>query len=170
MEGFRQISPEELEVNPFTLILKDWMLITAGPTDDFNTMTAGWGGLGALWGKNAAFAFVRPTRYTYEFLEKYDNFTLAFFEEKHKQALQLLGSKSGRDGDKVAESGLTPLPGILLNTTNFAEACLILECRKIYFQDFDPANFLDSGIEDWYSQKDYHRFYVGEVVNILVGE
>jgi flavin reductase (DIM6/NTAB) family NADH-FMN oxidoreductase RutF len=167
MHEFKRIEPEEILVNPFHLVLKDWMLITAGPPDEFNTMTAGWGGLGALWSRNVAFCVVRPVRYTYEFLEREENFTLSWFEEHHRPALQLLGAKSGRDGDKVAESGLTPIAGILPRTTAFAEACMVLECRKIYFQDIDPANFLDPKIEEWYPDKDYHRLYVGEIVNVL---
>ena len=165
---FRKIDPQELSVNPFNLILKENMLITAGPPDSFNTMTAGWGGLGALWSRNVAFCVVRPVRYTYEFLEREESFTLTWFEEQHRPALQLLGTKSGRDSDKVTESGLTPIAGTLPRTTAFAEARLIMECRKIYAQDIDPKCFLDPKIEDWYPEKDYHRFYVGEIINCLV--
>jgi flavin reductase (DIM6/NTAB) family NADH-FMN oxidoreductase RutF len=166
--AFKQVDPQELSLNPFKLVLKDNMLITAGPPESFNTMTAGWGGLGALWSRNVCFCVIRPVRYTYEFMEREENFTLTFFEEEHRPALELLGSKSGRDGDKVAESGLTPIPGILPRTTAFAEARMIFECRKIYFQDLDPAGFLDPKIEDMYPQKDYHRLYVGEILHCLV--
>ena len=166
--GFRKIDPKELQLNPFSLVLKDWFLVTAGPMDSFNTMTAGWGGLGAMWSKDVVYIVIRPTRYTYEFLEKNDTFTCAFFDDEYKPALQLLGSKSGRDGDKVAESGLTPVEGTLEGTTSFAEARMVMECRKLYIQNLDPAGFLDPKIEEWYPQKDYHRLYIGEIVNCLV--
>ena len=165
--AFRKVDPKELQLNPFSLILQDWFLVTAGPMESFNTMTAGWGGLGAMWSRDVVYIVIRPTRYTYEFLEKNDIFTLSFFDDEYKPALQLLGSKSGRDTEKVAESGLTPMEGMLIGATSFAEARLVMECRKLYFQDLEPANFLDPKIEDWYPQKDYHRLYVGEIVNCL---
>lgn len=165
---FTKIDPEELQLKPFKLILKDWMLITAGPPDSYNTMTGGWGGLGALWGKHICWCVIRPQRYTYEFMEREQSFTLSFFEEQYRPALELCGSKSGRDIDKAAAAGLTPIAGTLPGTTSFAEARMVVECRKIYFQDIDPRNFLDPSIHEWYPEKDYHRLYVGEVVNCLV--
>ena len=164
---FRRITTDEVIVNPFKLILRDWMLITAGPPDACNSMTAGWGGLGALWSRDIAFCVVRPVRHTYEFLEANSSFTLCFFEEQYKEALQFCGSKSGRDvPDKARAAGLTPIPGSLPATTVFPEASLVFECRKIYYQDLDPALFLDPKIEDWYPQKDYHRLYVGEILAV----
>ncbi len=168
MQGFRSLAPEEIGDNTFKLIGTDWMLITAGTTTDYNTMTASWGGLGVLWGKPSAFIFVRPQRYTYSFLERYDNFTLSFFSEEWRDALSLCGSKSGRAIDKAAATGLRPMPGSLPGTTAFAEARLIVECRKIYFQDLDPNNFLSPDIAKNYPQKDYHRLYVGEISGCLV--
>lgn len=165
---FRKISPEEVVVRPFKLILSDWMLITAGPPDAYNTMTGGWGGLGALWGKHICFCVIRPQRYTFEFMERAENFTLSFFEEQYRPALELCGSRSGRDIDKAAAAGLTPIPGELPATTCFAQARMVFECRKIYFQDVDPRNFLDPSIQEHYPQRDYHRMYVGELVNCLV--
>jgi flavin reductase (DIM6/NTAB) family NADH-FMN oxidoreductase RutF len=167
--AFKEIDPQEILVNPFKLMLKDWMLVTAGPIDDYNTMTAGWGGLGGMWSKNAAMCVIRPTRYTFEFIEREENFTFCFFDEQYREALQFCGSKSGRDvPNKAVEAGLTPVAGILQRTTTFAEARMIMECRKIYRQDIDPKNFLDPKLEDWYPQKDYHRLYIGEIVNCLV--
>ena len=169
---FNTIDPEHLKVEPFKLILKDSMLITAGPPDDYNTMTAGWGGLGALWSKHVVFCVIRPQRYTYQFMEKNEVFTCSFFDEKYRAALEFCGTHSGRDtgdkGNKAVLAGFTPMPGILPGTTTFEEAKLVLECRKIYFQDIDPKNFLDKSIHDWYPNKDYHRLYIGEVVNVLV--
>ncbi|MCL6519635.1 MAG: flavin reductase [Armatimonadetes bacterium] len=165
-EVFKKTSVETITLNPFEIVLKDWMLVTAGPPEDYNTMTAGWGGMGALWGKPICFCVIRPTRHTYKFLEKNENFTLCFFSEEYKEALQFCGSKSGRDvPDKARQAGLTPMPGMLPMTSVFKEARLVFECRKIYIQDIDPKNFLDPNIEQWYPQKDYHRLYVGEVIN-----
>ena len=166
--GFRTISPEDLTDNTFKLIGSDWMLITAGPPEAFNTMTASWGGLGVIWNKSIAWCVIRPVRYTYEFMEKADNFTLSFFDEAYRNALQLCGSKSGREIDKAAATGLTPIAGTLPGTTAFSQARLIIECRKIYFQDIDPERFLDPGIHQNYPDRDYHRMYVGEIATCLL--
>lgn len=165
MTTFKEIDPKAITDNPFTLIGSDWMLITAGTPDRFNTMTASWGGLGVLWKKQVAFCFIRPTRYTYEFIERSEHFTLSFFSRRYRSALNLCGTKSGRDVDKAAETGLTPAFGD--GTVYFTQARLVLECRKLYFQDFSPARFLDSSIEELYPQKDYHRMYVGEIERVL---
>jgi flavin reductase (DIM6/NTAB) family NADH-FMN oxidoreductase RutF len=158
----RKIS--DLNDNVFDLIGKEWMLITAGEKDDFNTMTAAWGGLGVLWNKNVVFTFVRDGRYTYEYCEKYDKFTLTFFGKDCRDALKLLGTKSGRDGDKVKESGLTPEE--IAGSIGFEEARLTIVCKKIYFQDLDNKNFLVEEIERCYPDKDYHRMYVGEIEKV----
>lgn len=168
-EIFKKVSAEDIKLNPFEIVLKDWMLVTAGPPDAYNTMTAGWGGMGALWSKPICFCVIRPTRYTYEFMEKNENFTLCFFPDEYKEALQFCGSRSGRDvPDKARKAGLTPIPGSLQGTTVFREARLVFECRKIYFEDLNPNNFLDPKIEEWYPQKDYHRLYIGEIVNCWI--
>ncbi len=163
--GFREIKPEHLPDNPFKLIGSDWMLITAGTVQKFNTMTASWGGLGILWERKVAYIFIRPTRYTYEFMEQTSQFTLSFFEEAQRTALQYCGTHSGRDGDKVKAAGLTAVHdgGCIY----FGEARLVLSCRKLYQQDIAPANFLDPAIDGMYPRKDYHRMYVGEIVKCL---
>ncbi|MDO8587094.1 MAG: flavin reductase family protein [Armatimonadota bacterium] len=166
--GFRIIRPEEIADNPFKLVGADWMLITAGPPDAYNTMTASWGGLGVLWNKNVCWCVIRPQRYTYQFIEKAESFTLSFFEERYRSALNVCGSSSGRDVDKAAATGLTPVAATLPGATSFAQARLVIECRKIYFQDLAPEHFLDPIIHDNYPQKDYHRMYFGEVMNCLV--
>jgi len=164
---FEQIDPVSIQDNPFKLIGKDWMLVTSGNMDKFNTMTASWGGLGILWNKKVCFVFIRPTRYTYEFMEQNDNFTLSFFSEDYRKALSFCGTHSGRDVDKVAATGLTPVSGSQ-NTVYFEEAKLVLECKKLYYQDIDPANFLDQNIEKNYAERDYHRVYVGEIIGCYV--
>ena len=165
---FAEIKPEQITDNTFKLIGKDWMLITAGSPESYNTMTASWGGLGVLWNKDVCFCFVRPSRYTYDFMEKADSFTLSFFDEQYREALKLCGTKSGRDIDKAAATGLTPISGITAGTTCFSEASIVVECRKIYFQDLIPENFLDPSIEDSYNGSDYHRMYIGEIAKIRI--
>lgn len=162
----RPIDPKTIEKNVFSAIGKDWMLITAGDRQSCNTMTASWGGLGVLWGKDVATIYVRPQRYTYGFLEREDYFTLSFLPEEYRQALSFCGSKSGREVDKISHCGLTPAYGEG-DAPYFEEAELVLVCRKLYFQDIDPARFLVPEIEDNYPKKDYHRMYIGEVKEVL---
>lgn len=162
--NFHPVLPQEIGDNTFNLIGKDWMLITAGSPDNFNTMTASWGGLGVLWNKNIAWCVIRPQRYTYEFMEREEDFTLSFFTEEYRAALNLYGSKSGRDMDKAAAAGITPVQGAHPGTTTFEEARMYLSCRKIYFQDIDPKHFLDEKIQKNYPARDYHRMYVGEIL------
>jgi len=165
--NFKTIQPTEITDNVFRLIDKDWMLITAGDVEKFNTMTASWGGLGILWNKKICFCVVRPSRYTYEFIEEVDTFTLSFFEEKYRKALSFCGTKSGRDVDKIAATGFTPMAG-QKKSVFFEEARLVLECKKLYYQDLDPSNFLDPAIEKNYNGQDYHRMYVGEIIGCYV--
>lgn len=146
---------------------KEWMLITAGDIKSFNTMTASWGGFGILWGKPVGYCVIRPQRYTYQFMEKTDRYTLSFYGEEHRAALNLCGGTSGRDGDKAAKAGLTPVEGEQ-GGVYFSQARLVMECVKIYFNDLDPKNFLDPSISQNYRDKDYHRLYVGEIKNCLV--
>ncbi len=165
-ERFVEIKPEQISDNTFKLIGSDWMLITAGTLDSYNTMTASWGGFGVLWNKNICFCVVRPNRYTYGFMEKADTFTLSFFDNSYRNALVFCGSHSGRDVDKAAKTGLTPVEAGN-GSVYFNEARLVIECRKLYFQDINPANFIDPDIDKNYPQKDYHRMYVGEIVRCL---
>ena len=130
-------------------------------------MTASWGGVGVLWNKDIAFCVIRPGRYTYKFIEKADTFTLSFFTGEYKKALTFCGTHSGRDCDKAKETGLTAA-----ETENgsvfFSEARLVLECKKIYFDDFNPVNFLDPEIDEHYPKKDYHRMFFGEIINVYI--
>jgi len=153
--------------NPWKLIADDWMLVTAGTLDSFNTMTASWGAVGELWHRKIAICFIRPQRYTYEFAEKHDRFTLSFFEEEHRSVLNLCGTKSGRDIDKMAGIGLTP-SSTASGGIYFEEARLVLECRKIYIHDLDPALFLDPSIAKEYPREDYHRMYLGQIERCLM--
>jgi flavin reductase (DIM6/NTAB) family NADH-FMN oxidoreductase RutF len=149
---------------------KTWFLLTAGDfvAGHYNTMTVSWGSLGFLWERPFVQVVVRPHRYTFEFMERYDTFTLSAFPFAHHKALSLiLGTKSGRDGDKIAEAGLTPMASTVVAAPCFSEAELVIECRKIYWADFDPAHFLGAGIEEHYPAKDYHRIYYGEILAIM---
>jgi flavin reductase (DIM6/NTAB) family NADH-FMN oxidoreductase RutF len=166
MTVFKEIAPETVKDNVFKLIGSDWMLITAGDVKGFNTMTASWGGLGVLWSKNVCFCVIRPSRYTFEFMEKNNRFTLSFFDDAYRGALTYCGSKSGRDVNKVAATKLTPVTA-KSGGIYFAEARLVFECKKMYFQDIVPAGFCDAVINENYPQKDYHRLYVGEIVRCL---
>jgi flavin reductase (DIM6/NTAB) family NADH-FMN oxidoreductase RutF len=161
----KAIKVNELTDNVFSLIGKDWMLITSGTVDNYNTMTASWGGMGYLWNKNVCFIFVRPSRYTYEFMEQNDTFSLNFFTDEWRNALTICGKKSGRDIDKAKETGLKPIPGNN-QTTSFEQARLIIECKKLYFQDIIPEQFLDPSLEKNYNGGDYHRMYVGEILSV----
>lgn len=168
LEQFKEIQSEQLTDNTFKLISSDWMLITAGTLKSFNTMTASWGGFGVLWNKKVCFCFIRHSRYTYEFMEKSKGFTLCFFEEKYRDVLNFCGSKSGRNVDKIAKTGIHPVEGTY--GVYFNEARLVLECNKIYFQDIDPKNFLDINIESNYRNGDYHRMYIGEIMKCFIKE
>lgn len=165
MAKFVEISPLELSDNVFRQIGKDWMLITAGKQEHCNTMTASWGGLGVLWNADVSFIFVRPSRYTYEFLEEENHYSLSFFDPGFRRALQICGSTSGRDTDKFQQAELTPR--FDAQAPYFDEAALTLVCRKLYYQDLDPAHFLDPAILSNYKDGDIHRLYVGEITKVL---
>jgi len=165
-EPFKEIKVSELKTNPFKLIGHDWMLITAGKKSSLNTMTASWGAFGVLWNEDCCTIYVRPTRHTYSFLEKYDYYTLSFFEEKYRKALNICGAFSGKDTDKVKKTGLTPFE--TKNSVAFSEAKLVFECKKVYFADLIPANFLDNKTDAAiYPKKDYHRIYTGKITSCL---
>ncbi len=165
MPKFVELDPLELQDNMFRRIGREWMLITAGKPEKFNTMTASWGGVGVLWNTNVTFSFVRPSRYTYGFMEQEKYYTLSFFGADCRRALQLCGSKSGRDIDKVAETGLTPV--FDAPAPYFAEAELVLVCRKLYTQDLDTERLLDPALMANYKDGDVHRMYVGEITKVL---
>lgn len=160
----KKIDPKEMSGNVFSRIGDQWMLITAGDREAYNTMTASWGGLGVLWKKNVATAYVRPQRYTYEFMERESSFTLSFFGPEWRSQLTLCGTKSGRELDKVGACGFHTAWSDC-GAPYFEEAELVLVCRKLYRQDLDPECFLDPSVDrDCYPTHDYHRMYIGEIV------
>jgi flavin reductase (DIM6/NTAB) family NADH-FMN oxidoreductase RutF len=162
----KPIPLEQLSARPVGLWEPGWFLLTSGDfaAGKFNTMTVSWGGMGVMWGKPFAQVVVRPHRYTFQFIEQYPTFTLCAFSQEYRAALNLLGTKSGRDGDKIAQSGLTPVASGAVPAPAFAEAELVLCCRKIYWHDFDPGHFLDPNIDRHYPRHDYHRSYFGEIL------
>jgi flavin reductase (DIM6/NTAB) family NADH-FMN oxidoreductase RutF len=162
MINFKRINPEEIDENVIDLIGKQWMLITAGSSGSYNTMTASWGGMGMLWNKPVVFIFIRPQRFTFGFAESNGFFTCSFFSKQYRKALNFCGSHSGRDYDKAAETGLSPMT-TESGSVAFAEANLVIECRKIYFQDLNPEGFLSPDIIKNYPEKDFHRMYIGEI-------
>lgn len=167
LQGFKQISAEQIPGNIIRLLSQDWMLITAGKADRFNTMTASWGGLGHLYNKPVAFCFINPARYTYQFMEKEDTYTLSFYTEAYRDALKYCGSHSGKDTDKIKESGLTPI--ITPNgSPAFSEAWLIIECRKLVSQSLIPESLGNETLRSEWSGKPMHKMYIGEILNVWV--
>jgi flavin reductase (DIM6/NTAB) family NADH-FMN oxidoreductase RutF len=165
--NWKVVKPEEIRDNPFDLVGNGWMLVTAGTVGKWNTMTASWGCLGVLWRKPVAVCFVRPTRHTFAFIDGAEHYSLSFFGEEHRKILDYCGSHSGRDTDKAAATGLVPVD-LGGKAVSFEQARLVLLCRKLYSQDFDPKLFLDPAIEALYPAKDYHRIFIGEVERCLI--
>ena len=169
MDNLFPITPSSLLMRPVADFAQKWFLLTAGDFNEkrYNTMTVSWGTIGVLWTKPVVQVFARPQRHTREFLDAYPSFTLALFPDKYRPALQLLGTKSGRDGDKIAESGLTPTPSTCVAAPSFAEAELIIEARKLFAQKLDAASFVDPAlISTNYPNRDFHTHYFGEIVAV----
>ncbi len=163
---FQKVDPKTLYFNPFAAIGDQWMLITAGTPERCSTMTASWGGLGVIWGAPSATCYIRPQRYTKEFVDREEYFTLAFFGEEHRKALQLCGSRSGREVDKVKECGFT-VKAAECGAPYFEEAELVLVCRKRFAQEMDAAGIPEDVKKQWYPDEDYHTLYIGEIVEVL---
>ena len=158
-----KIDIKQLQGNAVSMFDDTWCLITAGNKDSYNTMTASWGAMGELWNKDVCFIFIRPQRYTLEFTEREELFTLSFFGEEYKKVLTFCGKNSGRDCDKAKETGLTPVE--IDSSMSFEESETVIVCKKLFYQDIDPEGFIDKAIDGvCYPEKDYHRMYVGEVV------
>jgi len=164
----QSINVHDIKENAFTQFEKRWALLTAAkPGGGVNTMTVSWGGLGILWAKPMAMVVVRPQRYTLEFIEAADVFTLSFFPESCRPALNLCGSQSGRDMDKIKEAGLTPVTGAH-GEVYFEEADLVYTCKKSFRHAMTPDEFLlPDTAASIYPQKDYHVIFFGEIVDCL---
>ena len=166
MHTFQPIPVDMLDMNPFTKIGKEWALLTAGNKQESNTMTISWGGVGALWGKNVVYVFVRDSRYTKKLIDAGDFFSLTFVSDQYRNALNYCGSHSGRNEDKIANAGLTVdyrhgIPYI-------DEGNLVLVCEKMSATRITDDSFLDSEIADkWYKDGDMHTMYVGQIIDVL---
>lgn len=166
MSYFETIEASSLTENFFNRIGKEWSLITAGDSKKCNTMTASWGGVGVLWNKNVTYCFIRQSRYTLEFMDREDYYSISFFGIDHRKELAYCGKVSGREVDKIAETGLTPV--FDREAPYFAEADLVLICKKLYRQTMTPECFADSAlVSAFYSDGDYHETFVGEIVSVL---
>ncbi len=170
----KEIQIQDLKLNPFTLFGQDWMALAAGnEADGCNAMTVSWGHLGALWEQDShrnrlptAICYVRPSRYTKEFMDKEACFTLSHFPEQYRKALGYLGSRSGRNGDKIKAAGLTPV--FSNGTIYFAEADMVFICRKLYSAQLTESGFESRELVDFnYPDRDFHTMYVGEIIKIL---
>ncbi|MCD8263261.1 MAG: DUF4468 domain-containing protein [Tannerellaceae bacterium] len=167
MTGYRQIAPDRIPGNIIKMLTEDWMLITAGNPDEMNMMTASWGGVGSLFSKPVAFCFIKPERHTYQLMEKNNTYTFTFYTEAYRDILQYCGSNSGRNKDKVQESGLTPLftPD---GSPAFNEAWMIIECRKILTQPLNPDLLNDTTLQEEWKGQQLHTMYVGEIINVWI--
>ena len=154
----------EFTTDIFSAFDKKWALLTAGTMDSFNTMTISWGGMGTIWNKPIVTVYVRPSRYTFGFMEESEYFTVSFYPEEHRKDLAILGRLSGRDGDKLAKTALTPRE--IPHGMSFEEAECTLVCRKLYSQSLEKAGMLPE-IADGPEREDVHRMYIGEVVEII---
>ncbi len=154
--------------NSFTHFDLDWALLTAGTIEDFNSMTISWGGLGTLWGKSVAFLFVKPTRYTYEFLMRHDEITITWFAKGDKRALKVYGSKSGRDTDRAALTGLVAQP--IEGGVTYQQAKEVMVCQKLFMQQLDKAKLPAEALK-WYpegtKEEFTHYLVIAEVKQIV---
>ena len=163
---FKKIDANTLNDNFFAKIGNEWMLVTAGDENKFNTMTASWGGVGVLWNMDVAFTFIRDSRYTLGFMDSNEYYTLSFFNGKFMKELAFCGTNSGRDVDKITATGLTPVHDG--NITYFEQAELVLVCKKVYKQKMTPECFIDKSILDkTYPTKDWHEMFVGKILSVL---
>jgi len=149
----------------FKVFDKEWALVTAGTTDNYNTMTISWGGLGTIWNKPVATVYVKPIRYTHSFLDSNEYFTVSFYDEKYRKDLGVLGTLSGRDGDKVAKTALNPVT--VGESISFKEAKITLLCKKIYRQDLITDTMPQEAIDKYYIDEAPHTMFIGEVVDII---
>lgn len=166
MHTFQPYPIDLLEMNPFTKIGKEWALVTAGSKGSCNTMTVSWGGVGVLWGKNVVYIFIRDSRYTKEFIDGGEFFSLSFLGEEYRAALSYCGANSGRDKDKFAEAGLTP--AFRHSIPYLDEAGLVMLCRKMAAVPIGADAFTDKEIlPKWYGDGDMHTMYVGEIIDLM---
>lgn len=161
-----KIQPQDIIFNPIKKLSEEWCLITAGDENKYNTMTASWGQIGFMWRKPVITVYVRPSRYTYEFMENNDYFTVSLLAGEYKKAMSILGKKSGRDSNKIEESGLSPK--FIDNTVSFEESEYIFICKKLYSDDIKLENFLDDDAKNVYTDNNVHRQYIAEIISVYI--
>ena len=170
MQGFKEIKPEEMQKDVFTAIGKDWLLVAAQKDGVTNAMTASWGGMGVIWGSDVVYIFVRKSRYTKEFIDASDTFSLSLLDpQKYRKVQSYYGTVSGRDEDKNAVSGLTVVEdgGI----TFFEESDTVVLCQKMACFPMPKEGFIAEGVEErWYADQDWHDMYVGKIEKVLIRE
>ena len=152
-----------MNINPFDKFNRQWALVTAGNEDNFNSMTISWGSMGTIWGKDIITIYIRPERYTFEFLDKNDSFTVSFYDEKYRNALNIMGTLSGRDTDKAKESGLSPVS--IEDSMTYKEADETYLCKKIYMDQIDKTK-LPENLKKYYEDKKTHYIILGEVIKV----
>ena len=163
---FKKILTQDISENFIKLIGTDWMLINAGTKNKHNCMTASWGGVGFLWRKPVSFIFIRPNRYTFEFTETNEYYSINFFDDSFRDVLNFCGTKSGKNVDKMNINGLTPI--FSDNVVYYKEAKLVLICKKVYSDFIQESNFIDQQLVNLYPQKDFHKMYIGEITDALI--
>ena len=167
MKQWKEISAEEITSNAFHLIGKEWGLVAAGTNEKVNTMTISWGGVGIMWGKPVAYLFIRPQRYTKQFIDQEEVLSLSFYNEEYREMLSFMGTKSGKDIDKINEMHLTT--AFDDKVPFFEEANMVFFLKKLYKQDMTKDCLIENEIHDkWYSANDYHTMYVCEITKVLV--
>ncbi len=172
MSVFKEIELKELPVNPFEMIGKEWLLITAKKEDKVNTMTASWGSMGVMWGQNVVNVYIRKSRFTKEFIDSADHFSVSVYPESERKTLAYFGSTSGRDEDKIAKAGYTVACD--QDVPYFEEAKVVLICKKLSKHSLGPEGMIDEEIlPKWYSGNDegnFHDMYIGKIEKVLVKE
>ena len=170
IDKMKEINYKEMKFNPFNLLGKEWMLVSAGNEQDgCNTMTISWGHLGCLWGHNdpTAVIYLRPSRYTKTYVDKEKYFSLCVMDSNFKKQMAYLGSVSGRDEDKIAKAGLTKV--FADETVYFKEAKLVLICKKLYAAELQQSGFVyQETLDKSYPKRDLHTMYVGKIEKVLV--
>ena len=165
--SLQNIAVEDFSTNVFNDLNKNWMLLTVGDEKKYNTMTVSWGMFGTFWHKPVVVVGVRPQRHTFDFIEDNDSFTLTGFPDGFKEQLTFCGRNSGRDFDKAAETGLTPVVADKIDGVTFKESELVIECRILYSDALRGKNFREKRlISEFFPQRDFHKLYYAEVINI----
>ena len=155
----------EFTAQSFDIFNKEWAIVCAGEQEHYNAMTISWGGLGTLWGKPVVTVYVKPVRYTYQFMNDSEYFTVSFYDEQYRNAMQVYGSTSGRNTDKEAVTGFVPVK--LEHGVTYEQAKVTLVCRKIYYNDLVLENIPEEVVQRTYTTEAPHRMFIGEVIDVI---